>query len=172
MKFVDQSVSYAILISYVVVASVGFVLGCELRSNHGVQLPLNHPNAVVTPSVAPELMSEPVSHTKITVKRTFYCATGPGCDQPICGGNDRTAWNKDATVAGGFAVDKRWMPYGTKIQLQDGTILVADDTFGRAQREKDWEAGIKHIDIRVAGSTHNQVRLMGNGMITIEVIDD
>lgn len=103
-----------------------------------------------------------MSLSTVRVYRTYYCATGAGCSNPICGGNERTAWGRDATIAGGCAVDPRRIPYGSTVEI-DGVRYVADDTFGRAQRERDWKAEIIHVDIRVAGRMHDDVRRMGAG---------
>jgi 3D (Asp-Asp-Asp) domain-containing protein len=102
---------------------------------------------------------------------TYYCATGEGCDNPICGGNEKTASGSDATKAGGIAVDKRHFPYGTRIII-DEKLYVADDTFGKAMRERDWENGRIHVDIRVAGHRHDEVARMGAGYKWIEILKD
>lgn len=99
---------------------------------------------------------------------TNYCATGSGCTHKICGGNKKTAWGRDASVGDGCAVDPRRIPYGSRVRV-GGRWLVADDTFGRRQRERDWAAGIIHIDVRVAGKTHEEVRKMGAGWVWIEI---
>lgn len=104
----------------------------------------------------------------VRVYRTFYCATGEGCDKPICGGNKRTATGSDATKAGGCAVDPRRIPYGSIVEI-DGARYVADDTFGKRQRERDWEAGIVHVDIRVVGKTHREVHSMGAGYVDAKI---
>ena len=107
---------------------------------------------------------------KIRVYATFYCATGPGCSKAICGGNKTTANGSDATKAGGFAADPAWCPYGTRIRLQDGTVLIHDDNFGKQQRARDRKLGRWHIDIRVAGKTHKEVQVMGAGWIEVQVL--
>jgi len=104
----------------------------------------------------------------IRVYRTFYCATSSLCRKKICGGNKRTAWNKDATKAGGCAVDPRNIRYGSVVKVGDKQY-VCDDTFGERQRERDWKKGIVHIDIRVAGKPHKEVARMGAGWIWVKV---
>lgn len=100
---------------------------------------------------------------------TAYCATGPRCSAPICGGNPQTAWGRDATVGDGCAVDPRAIPYGSVVVI-DGKRYVADDTGGAMRR--DWrERGIVHIDVRVAGRTHEEVRRMGAGWKEVEVYE-
>ena len=56
--------------------------------------------------------------------------------------------------------------------MPDGTVLVHDDNLGKAQRERDWEMQRPHIDIRVAGRTHDEVRRLGAEWLEIEVIHD
>lgn len=113
--------------------------------------------------------SPPAAGRHIMVLRSFYCSTGPGCSDPICGGNPRTAWNRDATVGDGCAVDPRAIPYGSVVVI-DGKRYVADDTGGAMRR--DWrERGIIHVDVRVAGRTHEEVRRMGVAWVEAEVIE-
>lgn len=105
----------------------------------------------------------------IEVQRTYYCATGEGCHEKICGGNLKTAHGRDARRGDGCAVDIRRIPYGVTICI-DRTSYTADDTFGKKQRKRDWVAGIIHIDVRVAGTTHKKVHSMGSGKIKMRVI--
>ena len=105
-------------------------------------------------------------HEVRNVRVTFYCARGNGCTNPICGRNRLTACGRDASK-GGIAVDKRRIPFGALILLPDGRVLEADDTFGKRQRESDYQKGIFHLDIRVTNKTHADVRRMGVRHITI-----
>jgi 3D (Asp-Asp-Asp) domain-containing protein len=55
---------------------------------------------------------------------TYYCATGDGCDHPICGGNEKTANGRNARVGDGCAVDPRHIPYGSVVRSRtDGSIV-------------------------------------------------
>lgn len=112
-----------------------------------------------------------VEGRKILAFVTRYCATGPGCKARICGGNLRTAHGTDATKEGGFAADPRWCPYGTRIRI-DGRTFVHDDNFGPGQRARDRALARPHIDIRVAGRTHDEVRRMGAGWVEIEILGE
>src|SRR3990167_10748797 len=52
------------------------------------------------PPVLP--VSNPASPVRrMLVYRTFYCSTGPGCDEPICGGDPRPALDKEGAAGGG-----------------------------------------------------------------------
>lgn len=97
-----------------------------------------------------------------------YCATSSLCNKPICGGNRKTSWGKDATKAGGVAVDPRRIPYGSII-LIDGKRYVADDT-GSSMRRAWRKKGITHIDIRIAGFPHEEVRKLGVDWKMIKVL--
>ena len=99
---------------------------------------------------------------------SYYCATGSGCDTPICGGNAKTANGRDASVGDGCAVDPKVIPYGSTIEL-DGRSYIADDTFGRKTIEKDRNEGITHIDIRVSGKEHDDVYRMGFGFRNVRI---
>ena len=105
---------------------------------------------------------------EVRAYRTFYCAAG--CGHAICGGNSKTAFGRDARVADGVAVDPRRIPYGSIVEVE-GRRYVADDTFGKAQRERDRASNVLHIDVRVAGKTHDEVRRMGAGWITIRWLE-
>lgn len=108
-------------------------------------------------------------HEIVQVWRTFYCATGKGCHEKICGGNKKTANGRDASIADGCAVDCRRIPYGCMVSVKSGSY-VADDTFGKNQRNRDWNRNVIHVDIRVSGRPHSQVRKMGASWIRMEVI--
>lgn len=107
--------------------------------------------------------------TMVRAYVTHYCATGDGCKEKICGGKLKTAWGRDATKGDGCAVDPRRIPYGTVV-IVDGEKYISDDTFGKAQRGRDWKEGITHIDIRVEGKTHEEVRRMGAIYKEVEVL--
>lgn len=105
----------------------------------------------------------------IRVRRTYYCATGKGCHEKICGGNLKTAHGRDARYGDGCAVDPRRIPYDTTVCI-GGKSYTADDTFGKNQRNRDWKSGIIHVDVRIAGRLHKEVRKMGAGWIEMEMI--
>jgi 3D (Asp-Asp-Asp) domain-containing protein len=116
-------------------------------------------------------VSNPISEAKhgekaigvrVRVWRSFYCATGAGCHNPICGGHLKTAAGRDARLGYGCAVDPRAIPYGSRLHI-GGRVYVADDT-GSAMR-KDYKRGVVHVDIRVAGMTHEQVGRLGAGWV-------
>lgn len=82
---------------------------------------------------------------------------------------------RDAAVPDGCAADPRHFPYGTRL-IVDGRLCVVDDTFGKAQRDRDWAAGVVHLDIRVAlpglspEEHHAAVSRMGAGWVEVEVL--
>lgn len=133
----------------------------ELRPRVVLGHPGDHAQADRIPGIQKASRGEVV---RVWVTR--YCVHG--CGHRICGTNLKTASGTDARKAGGIASDRRWLPFGTRVRIGD-RVYVMDDQFGKAQRERDWRMGRRHIDIRVAGKTHDQVRKMGASWEEVEI---
>lgn len=157
---------FFLVASFVVVSVAAYVFCRTVSAKPSVRVWGFAATGATKPSVAELVTVKPHKASKvISVYRTFYCASGAGCTEPICGGNKKTAWGRDASKGDGCAVDKRRIPFGSKVTI-GGVTYISDDTFGRAQRARDWERGIVHVDIRVAGKSHREVARMGAGLVT------
>ena len=92
----------------------------------------------------------------------YFVATGYSADDPLQGTNNITATGKEIKK-GMIAVDSKIIPLGTRIEIKDMGVFVAEDTGGKIRgnridiyfetREEAKEFGRQVIWVRVLGSS-------------------
>ncbi len=86
---------------------------------------------------------------EMKIKVSAYCLCSICCDDWSKLGVDRplthSKLGRKASDKNGVAVDPKLIPYGSKLTLPDGTVLIADDLGGAIKG--------KRIDIRIPGDT-------------------
>lgn len=92
----------------------------------------------------------------------YFVATGYSADDPLQGTNNITATGKEIKK-GMIAVDSKIIPLGTKIEIKDIGVFVAEDTGGKIKgnridiyfetKEEAKEFGRQTIWVRVLGNS-------------------
>jgi len=91
----------------------------------------------------------------------YFIATGYSANDPAQGTNSITATGKEIKT-GMIAVDKKIIPLGTKIEIKDFGIFVAEDTGGK----------IKGNRIDIYFETKEEAKNFGRKVIWVRVLDN
>ena len=109
-----------------------------------------------------------VVEVKQEVEWYYFVASGYSANDPSQGTNDITATGKEIEQ-GMVAVDPKVIPLGTRIEIKDMGIYVAEDTGGKIKgnridiyfnsKEEARNFGIKGIWIKIMDSSYNLAAL-------------
>lgn len=112
-----------------------------------------------------------VVEVKQEVEWYYFVASGYSANDPSQGTNNTTATGKEIKQ-GMVAVDPKVIPLGTRIEIKDMGIYVAEDTGGKIKgnridiyfnsKEEARNFGIKGIWIKIMDSSYNLAALSEN----------
>jgi len=118
---------------------------------------------------------EPVYITKVKEieKETewfYFVATGYSANDPAQGTNNITATGKEIKK-GMIAVDSKIIPLGTRIEIKDMGVFVAEDTGGKIKGNRIDIYFETKEEAKKFGRQAIWVRVLGNSIELVEVLD-
>ncbi len=100
----------------------------------------------------------------------YFVATGYSANDPLQGTNNITATGKEIKK-GMIAVDSKIIPLGTRIEIKDMGVFVAEDTGGKIKGNRIDIYFETKEEAKEFGRQTIWVRVLGNSIELVEVLD-
>ena len=100
----------------------------------------------------------------------YFVATGYSADDPLQGTNNITATGKEIKE-GMIAVDSKIIPLGTRVEIKDMGVFVAEDTGGKIKGNRIDIYFETKEEAKDFGRQVIWVRVLGNSIELVELLD-